>query len=602
MLSTQELILTAIIAAAVFAILTERLRSDVASICVLIALGVTGILTPEEALSGFSQPPVIALISLFILARALEETGVVAWMGERLRSVGGGSERRLILGVMLSAVALAAFMNLVAVAALLLPAVVQAARQSRLRPSRLLIPLSFGALLGGTATYFATANLIIGSILAERGYAPLTPTTLLPTGALIVIAGIAYMLLIGRRLLPDRESASGLDNPNLLSRRLYETYQLEERLWEFVVMPGSRLAGVTLSDSRIGAELGVTVLAIWRGHHALLTPEPSTVIAADDYLLILGREERVTQLVDWGLRLGRANGGDAQAHEYAVDLTEVIIPPRSTVAGKTLTDLRFRSKHRLTTVALWRGGRSYRTDVGRFPLQIGDALLMVGSPAQIAALTQEQDYLVVQSGHPRRPRSVRKALIALAIFLAAVLMALLRIVPPPEALLAGAVGVVLAGCLNMDEAYRAVEWRVIFFVAGMLPLSAALIQTGLAGRVGGLLVEAFAPFGVLPLLAVLYLLTVAIAQAIGGQVTAVVAGSVIIAAAAAVGIDPTIGAVVAATACATCFLTPTAHAVNQLVLMPGGYRSADFARVGAGLTVVTFVTLMLGLVVVWGVR
>jgi len=410
--------------------------------------------------------------------------------------------------------------------------------------------------------------------------------------------------LIGRRLLPTRDSATLQASARSLSRNLYETYELEDRLWEFFVPPWTRLANANVRDSRIGEELGVTVLGIWRDHNAILTPEPDEVIKPGDYLLILGREDRITHLRRWGLRPGRPDGErhyDPE-HDYSVDLTEVVIPPRSTIVGKTLTELRFRNKYGLTTVALWRGGRSYRTDVGKFPLQVGDALLMVGTPTQIRTLAHETDYVVLRSGHAARPRKPQKALIALAIFALAVAASLVRVIQPAEALLAGALAAVLTGCLNIDEAYRAVEWRVVFTIAGMLPLSTALTETGLAARVGGLLVETFAPFGSLVFLGVLYLLVMLVTQGLSAQVTAVVGGVIAISAAAQVGIDPRAAAIVTATACSSGFLTQIAHPVNVLMVAPGGYRPSDFPRVGIGLLIVVFITLMIGMVVMWGVR
>ena len=293
-------------------------------------------------------------------------------------------------------------MSTIAAGAVLLPAAVQVGRDSNVRPSKLLIPLAFGTLVGGMATYFTSANIIVSGILQDQGQTGLHMLDFLPTGGLIVIATLIYMALIGRRLLPERESVGQKASSRALSRSLYETYQLEERLWEFKVPADSQLAGTSLKDSHIGETLGVTVLAIWRGQHAILSPTPDQTISVGDYLLVLGREERIKQLSDWGLTPGRENG-NAPRHDYSVDLTEVIIPPRATVIGKTLTDLNFRNKFGLTTVALWREGRSYRTDVGKFPLQVGDALLMVGPVNKIKQLANERDYMVMQSSHAARP-------------------------------------------------------------------------------------------------------------------------------------------------------------------------------------------------------
>jgi di/tricarboxylate transporter len=514
--------------------------------------------------------------------------------------MGGGREARLVLIFMATGAGLSIFMSTVAAAAVLLPAAVQVARDSDVRPSRLLIPLSFGTLVGGMATFFTTSNIIIGDILVEQGQRGLGMTDFLPTGGLIVLVSLLYMAFIGRRLLPERESVGQHASPRSLSRNLYETYQLEERMWEVKVLPGSRLVNVPLSQCSIGESLGLTVLAIWRGHQAILAPEPMEAICSGDYLLLLGRQERVAKLAEWGVSLGRENGNGK--HDYSVDLTEVIIPPRSAAIGKSLRDLRFRNKYGLTTVALWREGRSYRTDVGTFPVQVGDALLMVGAVGRIRSLAQDRDFLVLQSSHTARPPHPEKMKWAVLITVAVLFVAIFNLLPTPEAMLIGAVAMVLTGCLNMDEAYRAIEWRVIFLIAGMLPLSIAMVNTGLASRIGDGVVGLLSPFGPLVLLGGVVLLTMLVVQVMGGQVTAVIIGTIAVNMALQLGINPQAVGVAVAIACSTAFLTPIAHPVNVLMMGPGGYKPSDFLRVGIGMTIITFVILMLALALFWGIH
>ena len=602
MLSTQELLLLAIIFAAVAIILSGKLRADVVAILVLLTLGITRIVTPEEALSGFSSSAVITIIGLFIISHALEDTGAVQWLADQLRRMGGGNEARLVFIFMAAGALLSLVMNNIAAGAVLLPAAVQVARDSNVRTSKLLIPLSFGTLVGGMATYFTTANIIMSDILVDQGQRGLGMTDFIPTGGLIVLAGLTYMVLLGRKLLPERESVGQHASPRSLSRNLYETYQLEERMWEMRVLPGSRLVNMSLSQSCIGEDLGLTVLAIWRGQQAILTPGPTEMITSGDYMLVLGREERVAKLSEWGVSLGRENGHVNPRHDYSVDLTEVIIPPRSTAIGKTLRDLRFRNKYGLTTVALWREGRSYRTDVGTFPLQVGDALLMVGAVPRIKSLAQERDYLVLQSSHAARPPHPNKIGWAVLITVAVLLVAIFELLPIPEAMLVGAVAMVLTGCLNIDEAYRAIEWQVVFLIAGMLPVSIAMVNTGLASRISDGVAGVLAPFGPLALIAGLVLLTIAVVQVVGGQVSALIVGTIAVNAALQFGVDPQAVAVAVAIACSMAFLTPIAHSVNVLMMGPGGYRPSDFTRVGLGMTLVVFVVLMVCMVLIWGVR
>lgn len=599
MLSPQEYILISVIVGALALMLSNRVRPDLVALLVLLVLGMTGIVTPQDALAGFSRPAVITIIGLFIITQALEDTGVVQWLADRIRRLGGGSEARLVIILMAAGALLSLIMNNIAAGAVLLPAAVKIGRESDVRASKLLMPLAFGTLVGGMATLFTTANLVMSSILQEKGEPGLTMLDFLPTGGLIVLAALVFMALMGRQMLPERDSVGGAISPQSLSRTLQEAYQLAERLWETRVLPGSRLVDQTLGESQIGEKLGVTVMAIWRHHHAILAPEPSEVLRANDYLLVLGREERVNQLSDWGVTIGRENGALELARDFTVDLTEVIIPPRSNAIGKTLKDLRFRNKFGLTSVALWRGGRSYRTDVGLFPLEVGDALLMVGAARKIKVLAQERDFLVLQSSHVHQPPAPQKALPALLITALVLLASIFELMPTPEAMLAGALALALTGCINIDDAYRAVEWRVIFLIAGMLPLSLALTDSGLAARVGGALADVFTPYGALALVGGFFIVAMLVTQIIAGQVSALLVGPIAITAALHVGINPQAMAVAMAIACSTAFLTPLGHPVNALMMGPGGYAPGDFVKVGVGMTLVTFVTLLIGMTLFW---
>jgi di/tricarboxylate transporter len=234
-------------------------------------------------------------------------------------------------------------------------------------------------------------------------------------------------------------------------------------------------------------------------------------------------------------------------------------------------------------------------------LEAGDALLMVGAPHQIKALAEERDFTVLASGHAFRPPLPHKMGWAVTITVLVLLASIFEVVPAAEAMLAGAATMVLMGCINVDDAYRAVEWRVVFLIVGFLPVSTAMIKTGLAVRIGEASVTALAPFGALALVAGLFALTVALSQLLGGQVVALVVGPIAVTAALQVGVNPQAMAVAVAIGCSAAFLTPLAHPVNVLMMGPGGYTFGDFFRVGAGMMLVTFLALLLGMSIFWGV-
>lgn len=597
MLTSDEIRLIVIIVGMLALIVSNRLAPDLVAMLVLLTLGAIGLVTPQQTLSGFSSPVVITLIGLFIITQALEDTGVIQWIAQRINSMGGGSEVRLVLLFMAAGATLSLVMNNVAAGAVLLPAAVRVGQISNVRLSKLLIPLSFGTLVGGMTTYLTTANIILSGLLHEQGLEGLGMASFIPTGSLIVAGGLVFMLVIGRRLLPVRDTLT----QNMMQTNLQQTYQLDERMWEIQVLPESPLANQPLSASGIGEKLGLTVLAIWRGKRAIFAPDAAAVILPGDYLLVLGRKERVAQLVKWGMVLHRDPAHGGHEHPYDVDLTEVVIPPRSAAIGQTLTQLKHRTRFGLTAVALWREGRSYRTDVGKMPLHVGDALLMVGAPERVQRLAQVKEYLLPGGGYTSRPPRPQKAWWAVGITVITLVMAILEIFPLPETMLAGAVALVLTGCLSMEEAYQAVEWRVIFLIAGILPLSIAMTQTGLAARIGNTMVSLLDGTAPLILIMGMFLMSMFVTQVIGGQVTGLVVGPIAITAALQVGTSPQAMAVAVAIGCSTAFLTPIAHPVNVLMMGPGGYRFSDFFKVGVGMTVVTFFMLMLGLVIIWHV-
>lgn len=600
--SYPEIIVIAVTLVALILIISDRLRPDLVALLVLATLPLSGVITFQEAFSGFSRSVVITIIGLFIITQGLEQTGVVKWLADRLRHIGRGSEVRLLLLFMTAGAVLSLVMTTIAAAAVLLPAAIQVGRESEVPPSKLLMPLAFGTLLGGTATYFTTANIILSSILRDQGQDALSMAHFLPTGSLIMLAGLAFMVLVGRFMLPRRESVGQSVSPLALSRSLYQTYQLNEQLWEVRVTPDSKLAETPLAQSEIGQTLGMNVLAIWRGHQAILNPAPTEVLHADDYLLMLGPEDRMQELETWGAQIGRTNGHPHQREEYYVDLTEVVIPPRSSVVGSSLMELRFRNKYHLTAVALWREGKSYRTDVGKMPLEVGDALLMVGSPQHIRALTEDPDFLVLRSSHAAQPPLPQKAGWALGITATVILASVFEVLPSAEAMIIGVAAMALTGCINLDEAYRGISWRVIFLIAGMLPISLAMINTGLADRVGTAIIGIIEPLGPFGLIGGLFLLTVLVTQVIGAQVTALIVGPIAVTAAIKLGVNAQAVAVAVATACSAAFLTPIAHPVNILMMGPGNYTPRDFLKVGTGMMVVTFCTLLAGMWLFWGIR
>lgn len=597
-MSEAALITLAFLAVAMILMVTEWLRADLVALLLALSLAIAGIITPQEAFSGFSRSAVITILAVFVLTQGLYRTGVTRRIGGGLYRMTRDRPLRLLLLTMVAGAGLSLFMNNLAAVALLMPAVMDAARRSRTNPSRLLMPLAFGVILGGAATLLTTSNILVSAVLRDQGLPPFGLLDFLPVGLPMAAAGVLYLLFVGQRLLPAVDTVEQFAEAPTAPNGLAEVYALEERLSEVEIPQGSPLVGKSLAVSRIGERLGLSILAIRRNGQPLrLAPGPDQVIRAGDSLLVAGRSERVQQLVEMGGRLIPANSGAHGLATERVTLLEVIPAPRGAAVGHTLKELRFREKYGLSVVALWRGGRPYRTDVGDMPLQFGDALLVYGPRERVALLHGDPDFLVLTE--PEVPPRARKGWLAVGIMALTLLVAAFNLLPIAEATMLGALGMVLVGCLTMDEAYRAIEWRSIFLIAGMLPTSIALMNSGATEWLGGLVVSFLSGWGPVALAGGLFLLSTALTQVLSGQVAAVVVAPVAIAVAQQVDVDPRALAMATALGCSMAFATPTSHPVNLFVMGPGGYRFWDFLRVGLPLTLLELAVILLVLPLFW---
>lgn len=608
-MTREMLLLAAVIALPLALVMLGRWRMDLAALSMIAALGMAqfaglGILgeahVPQQAalaISGFSQPVVITLIGLFILTQSLSVNGVTLWLGQRLAAASANSEMRLVFLFTFVSAALSLLMNNVAVGALLLPSAIQAAKKAHIRPSKLLIPVAFGTALGGMATYFTTANIALSDLLtsADPPQAALGILSFTPVGGLAALAGIAYLTLFGRRLLPNREPGPEQVLARRSSDELETFYALGERLWEARVLSTSQCCGKTLKQARIGERFGLAVIAIWRGRRAIFTPEAAELLQADDVLLLVGREERVRQLTDLGLQIGRE---EKAISAFDVTLLELILDPHSAYVGKTIKQMNFRRKYGFTVVALMRRGRSYRTDVGDLPLELGDSLLMIGPPERVRDLRLNPDVILLEADPAFHPVPRRRALVSIAVFFVAIGLSLAGL-PVYLSVLSAAALTLALGLLPIQQVYRSVEWQVIFFIAGMFAASRGMVNTGLAAFIGRNALEVLGSHGPLALAAASFLLSALLTQVMGSQTVAFLLGPIAISAALHVGINPQAIAVATALGCSASFLTPMAHPVNLIMMSPGNYRFGDFARIGFGLLVIVFLAVLAGLLLFW---
>ena len=773
-----EIVLTLLIVviAALFFV-TEWVRADVVALLVLVFLAISGLVTPEEAVAGFSNPAVITVWAMFVISGGLAATGVAQIIGNQLLKIAGGGELRLLLFITMTAALLSAFMNNVGVAALMLPVVMSIARERRIPPSQLLMPLAFACLLGGLTTLIGTPpNILASDALRSAGYGRFGMFDFALVGVPLMIIGVLFMGLTSRYLLPRRNvEAETADFDNNINRT-DDRYHLDEALFVTQLTAHSTLVGKTLAESHLGDVLGVHVVAIRRDEQLLLAPEPATILQALDQLMLVGHPEQVErlqnkqfelepvtqvsqQLTDFEtavfklqsqsiligkslqdlhfrerfevnvLAIERADkihyrglaqeilqadddliiqGAQAQIAQFAqlpdfeqtagetaefaqmgenilllrvpshsslvgqtlreshlgdlfhftvlgrvkaekiepiakaeitfqpndlllvqgseddiatftefatlhvdqasfvleelesdhVGLVQATLSPYTTVANKTLREIHFREKFGLTVVAIWRNGRAYRHNLADLPLQLGDGLLLHGPRSALSVFTAEQDFVLLESAIQPKVKS-EKMPIALLIMVLVLLPVLMNWLPIAITAVMGAALMVITGCLTMDDAYRQIEWRAVFLIAGMIPLGIALETTGASGLIADRMIQFAAPFGVMAVIATLYLVTNIASQIMPSSVVVVLMAPIALNAAEDLNFSPETVLMCIAIAASLCLMSPVGHPANVMVMGPGGYKFKDYVRYGLPLTLLLFFVCMFLLPLFW---
>lgn len=575
-------------------LLGNILRADIVALMLMLALGLSGILTPQEAFSGFSRQAVIIMLSAFILAEGLRRSGMTERMGLFIIKIFGAGERRLIFGVMTASAVLSLFMNNIAAASLLFPALSGVARRMNISPSKLLMPLAFGSILGGMATLLTTTNLIVSGLLHDAKLTGFTLTDFAPIGLPLTFAGILFMVFWGRKLLPAQSPAqrheSETDSDDLLN-----TYQLSERLVRAEVWKGGYLDGMTLENSGLREKHHLNVIAIQRGR-SILPIEAKTVLKGKDILLIMARAEDSMPEALKDMLTVLPSGGWQQDYLSTPDmrLIEAAIAPRSHLASQTLSEIRFEQKFSSKVLAVWRRGRSIRTRLADQPLEFGDGLLLQGTEKSLNLLRTEPGLILLAESAPSTRMTLRGWLTTLIMF-ATLALAVVFSDNIAEIMLSGAVAMVLIRTMSMDQAYRSIDWRSLFLVAGMLPLGVALNKTGASTMFADVILSSLGGSGHLVLLAGFVLLTIALTQIINGAAAVTVIAPIAIVTAQQVGMEPRSVAMAVALASSMAFMSPLGHAVNVMVMGAGGYTFKDYARVGIPLTILLIIILMIAL-------
>ena len=606
---TAALVVFALVAATLALFASERVPPDVAAIGVLVALYVlrdwTGV-GADTVLVGFANPATVTVVAMYVLSDAVRETGVVSLLGARIEAYADGSDTRLLGSVVGATSVSAGLVNNVPVVAVFVPMVSELATRARQSPSRYLLPVSYAAMLGGTLTLLGSStNLVVSALAADALGRQLGVFEVTPVGLLVAVVGVAYLLTVGRRLVPDRVAVGST---------LAERYQLTKQLSRVVVGEDSPLAGRHLDDVRatVAADpAGVAVLQLGRDGAGFLAGDDTATVQPGDTLTVRGTLQGVNRLAtDYGLRqLSResVSSHDLRLRNDGGRLVEVVLPEGSRLVGDTVREANLAGYHNAAVLGLRRGSEVVSEGVADHRLAVGDTLFVQARDRNLAALVENADVVVTRGVGPRpgdddeRPPPLdRDAAVALGTLAGVVALAALGVLPVVVAALAGVVAVTASGVLSPTDAYDAVAWNVVFLLAGLYPLGIAVRESGGAAWVAGAIAGTGAVLPTVAVLGVTYLVTAGVANAVGNATSAVLMTPVAVDTAARAGADPLPFVLAVLFAASTSFLTPTGYATNLMVYGPGGYEFGDYARVGLPLQLLLTVVTTLGIWVVYG--
>jgi di/tricarboxylate transporter len=583
------LLLLLIVVALVF-FSVEWVSSDVVALGLLLTLVITGLLPAQDAFAGFGSETVLMVLGLLIMTSALVKTGLVELVGRAILRHAGSQMGPLLAIVMIAVASLSAFISNTAAAAFFLPVVLGIAAKTKVSPSRLLMPVAFASILTSSVTLISTStNLVISGLMSNAGLPRMGMFELSPVGIPIAIVGLAYMFFIGRRFVPDRAGTEGL----------LAEFGVRSYITEVLVLPTSPLVGKTLGEANLGRDLDLSVVRVLREPNQNLWPRQDMRIRAGDVLLVEGAREHVLQVKDTAGIDIRSDFqlSDPDLRTEDTSLVEALVVPGSRLVGRTLRGVGFRERYGLQVLALNRHGRNLLEKLSHSVLRVGDVLLVQGRTRSISRMADEGVVSVlnaVEEKRINRPRAWR----ALAIFAGSLGLAAFNVLPLPVAVMLGAFAVFATRCVNANEAYRQLEWRVVILIACMLGLGQAMIHTGAAHYLAEHVASAAAGLSPRWLFGGFFILTVLLTQPMSNQAAAAVILPIAIQTATHLGLNPRTFVMGIAVAASCSYLTPLEPAC-VMVYGPGRYRFMDFVRVGAPLTLVIFAIAMLLVPKIW---
>jgi di/tricarboxylate transporter len=590
-MSFEIIVVLAVLALAVFLFVTEKLRVDLVALLVMALLLLSGIISPSQGLSGFSNAATITVGAMFVLSAGLFKTGAVSFLGDFVSRVFKSGFWIGIFSVMVVVAVLSAFINNTPVIAIFLPILLGVARETGISASKILMPISFASMFGGVCTLIGTStNILVSSIAEKNGLRPFTMFEFAPLGLLMFLFGTIYLMAVGIRLIPDRRGSGDL----------VEEFALSEYLTEIVLQPDSTSVGEMIKDAPLVHDLDLTILTIHRGEAQISLPSATERLQAGDILLVRSDIEKIRALQEReGVQFKpQTKWGDVNLMSDEYRLIEAVIDPNSDLVGSTLQKSLFREKYGGTVLAIRHAGRLLREKLSDTVLSAGDLLLVEVKTGRIGNFKRSGDFIITSEMEPTEFRR-NKAVFAVAIVAGVVISATLNLAPIVVTALLGAIAMILLGCLSLEEAYDAIEWKIIFLLAGVLSLGVALDQSGAAGLLSSNMIKYVGVLGPIALVSAFYLVTSILTETMSNNATAALLAPIAIATARTMDLDATPFLMAITFAASASFMTPVGYQTNTMIYGPGQYKFTDFVKVGTPLNIMFWILATIMIPLIW---